>query len=144
MALNPKLSDVAVNAKVDAMTALLAGGYLQLYDGAQPTTADTAVGAQVCLATLVFGTPAFGAAVAGVAAANAISPDTDANAAGTAAWYRCFKAGGHTPGADDGTRVCDGSIAATGGTANIIMNSTSIAIHAEVDVDSFSLTDDKG
>lgn len=142
MSLNPKFGNAGVNAELDALTALLDGGYLQIYSGTQPATADTAVGAQVCLATLQFGTPAFGAAAAGVAAANAVTPDTDADATGTATWYRCFKAAGHTPGADDGTRVCDGSAGV--GTFNLALNSAAIQIHAEVDVDSFSLTVSKG
>jgi hypothetical protein len=130
----PRLSDVAVSAEIDALTALLDGGFLDIYDGIQPATADTAITTQVLLASLGFGTPAFGAGVAGVATANAITPDSDANATGTASWYRCFKS-------DHTTVVTDGSVAASG--ANINMASVSIVQHATVSLPSFSLTASK-
>jgi hypothetical protein len=50
MALNPKLSNAAANAAADAACVLVNTGYLRIYDGTQPTSADTAVGAQVLLA----------------------------------------------------------------------------------------------
>ena len=56
------LSNANVQAQGDAMVALLSNGYLRIYSGAQPATADTAVpGAQVLLAELRFNTPAAGA-----------------------------------------------------------------------------------
>jgi len=142
MALTPKLSNVAANAEVDALTALLNGGYLEIYAGTQPTDADTAISGQTNLATLTFGTPAFGAGVAGVATANAIGADTDANATATATWYRLFQSG-HTPGSGDEAlkRVADGSIGTS--SANLNLNSTAIQIHATVAVDSFTLTASK-
>jgi hypothetical protein len=127
----PRLSDVAVNAEIDALTALLNGGFIDFYDGSQPATADTAISTQVRLASLSFGTPAFGAGVAGVAVANAITPDSDADATGTASWYRCWKS-------DHTTSVTDGSIGTSG--ANINMATTSIVQHATVTLPSFSLT----
>ena len=53
MALNPKFTDLAVNTKADAQSALLNSGYLEIYDGTQPATADTTKGVAVNLATLV-------------------------------------------------------------------------------------------
>lgn len=130
----PRLSNVAVNAEIDALTALLNGGFLDIYDGTQPATADTAVTTQVLLASLSFGTPAFGAGVAGVATANAITPDSDANATGTASWYRCYKS-------DHTTGVTDGSVDTTN--ANVNIANTSIAQHSTVSLLSFSLTASK-
>jgi len=103
MALNPKLADAAVNAEADAVCALLNTGKLRIYDGTQPASADDAIGAQILLAELIFGNPAFGSPSAGVATANAISADTNADATGTATWFRCLKS--------DLTKVYDGSIA---------------------------------
>jgi hypothetical protein len=130
MALSPKLSTTSVNAEADAVCALLNGGKLQIYDGAQPATADDAIGTQVLLAELTFGNPAFASASGGVAQANAIPPDTDANATGAAAWFRCLKS--------DLTKVYDGSVGTSG--CNLNLNSTAIQIHAAVSVDSFSFT----
>jgi hypothetical protein len=135
MALNPKYSNAAVNAKADAQSALLNSGFLDIYDGAQPATADTAVGAQVKLARLTFANPAFGAAVAGVATANAIGSDSSADATGTAAWFRAWKSDGTTV-------VCDGSVGTSG--CNLNLNSVALSAGAAVGVTSLVLTENKG
>jgi hypothetical protein len=135
MALNPKLSNVSANAEVDAMAALLNAGFLDIYDGAQPADGDTAIGAQVKLARCTFGNPAFGAGVAGVATANAITGDSSADASGTATWYRCLKT-------DGTTKVQDGSVGTA--TSNLVLNSVAISSGAAVAVDSFLLTASKG
>lgn len=134
MALNPKLSNAAANAAADAVVALANNGYLRIYDGTQAADADTAVGAQVLLAELRFGAPAFGASAAGVATANAITPDSSANATGTATWFRVLKS--------DGTTVLwDGSIGTA--TANLILNSVAISSGAAVSVSAFTYTQSK-
>lgn len=139
MALNPQLSNEGASAAADATCALLNTGYLRIYDSTgtgQPATADTAVSTQVLLAELRFASTAFGAASNGVATAGTITSDTDANATGTATWFRCLKSNGTSS-------VFDGSIAATGGTADLILNSTAIQIHAQVDVTALTYTQAK-
>lgn len=134
MALNPKLSNAAANAAADAVCVLANSGKLRIYDGAQPATADTAVGAQVLLAELTLNATAFGAAVAGVATANAITSDSDADATGTAAWFRVLKS--------DGTTVLfDGSVGTA--SANLNLNTTSIVQHAAVAVSALTYTQQK-
>ena len=135
MALNPKLTDLAATTEADAVAALLNNGWLRLYSGAQPSTADEAVSSQVVLAELRFGNPAFGAASDGVAAANAIAGDASANAAGTATWFRCFESDGATP-------VFDGSVGTSN--SNVVLNSAEISAGAPVDVTSFTFTAQKG
>ena len=135
MALNPKRTDAAANAAADAMAVLLDGGYLRIYDGAQPADASTAITTQVLLAELRFGTPAFGAAVAGVATANAITGDSAADATGTAAWFRALKSDGTTV-------VTDGTVGT--GTNDLVINSTSIAAGVTVSVSAFTITESKG
>ena len=135
MALNPKFSNLAVNTAGDAVGPLLNNGYLRLYDGTQAATADTAVGSQVLLAELRFNATAFGAAVAGVITANAVTQDSAANATGTATWYRCLKS-------DGSSVVCDGSVGTAG--ADCVLNSTAIQVNAAVSVTSFTLTVPKG
>jgi hypothetical protein len=93
MAHNVTVAALSVNAMADAVATRCNGGTIKIYDGAQPATADTAVGAQVLLATCTFGSPAFGAAVAGVATANSITQDASADASGTAAWFRVLSSG---------------------------------------------------
>lgn len=134
MALDPRLSNEAVNAEVDALAALLNTGYLRIYDGSIPTNADTAVGAQVLLAELRFNATAFGAGVAGVATANAITSDASANATGTATWFRALKSNGTSS-------ILDGSVGTA--TSNLVLNSVAIQSGATVSVTSFTLTASK-
>ena len=90
MALNTQLSNEAVNAEGDALGALLNNGYLRIYDGSQPATANTAVSSQVLLAELRFNATAFAATSGGVMTANAITAESSANASGTASWFRAL------------------------------------------------------
>lgn len=135
MALNPKYSNVCVNAEADAIGGALDLGYLRVYDGSQPATADTAIGAQNLLAELRFNADAFPAAVDGVLTANAITSDPSANATGTASWARIL--------ASDGTTTYfDGSVGTA--TSNIVLNTTAIVTAAVVSCSSLTLTVSKG
>ena len=134
MSLNLKLSNATVNAEADAHSALLNSGYLRIYDGTQPTNADTAIGAQVLLAELRFGATAFAAASGGVATANTLTSDSSANASGTATWYRTLKSDGTTV-------VSDGSVGTSG--ANLNLNSVAITAGAAVDCTAFVFTQPK-
>lgn len=135
MALNAKRSDLAANAAADAMAALCNGGYLRIYDGAQPANADTPVGAQVLLAELSFADPAFAVAVAGLASANPIQSDLVANATGLAAWFRVFRA-------DGASAVWDGSVGVAD--ADLVVNSANFQAGARIDVTALTLTELKG
>jgi hypothetical protein len=135
MALNPKYSDTMVNAEANAVGDALNSGYIRIYDGTQPTNADTAVGAQVLLAELRFGADAFGAASGGTITANAITDDSSANATGTATWARIL--------ASNGTTVWfDGSVGTS--SANVILNTTSIVSGAVVSCSSLTFSVSKG
>jgi hypothetical protein len=134
MALNPKLSNAGANAAADAVSDLLDNGYLRIYDGAQPTDADTAIGAQVLLAELRFNATSAPAAVAGVLTFSAITADSSANATGTAAWFRALKS-------DGTTAVFDGTVGTSG--ANLNLNSIAIQSGAAVSVSSFTYTQAK-
>jgi hypothetical protein len=139
MALNPFFADATAEAGLNAETALFNNGYLRIYNGSQPTDANTAVGAQTLLSTLRLGATAFGASVASgtaptrvvVATANAITSDTDAAATGTASWFRVLKS-------DGSTVVMDGSVGTSG--CDLDLASTSIVAGETVQVNSFTLT----
>lgn len=131
MAKNTQLSNAVANAQANALGALCNNGFIDIYDGAQPTNADTGIGAQVLLASLVFGATAFGSAAAGVITANAITADASANASGTAAWARIFQS-------DHSTVVMDVSVGTSN--ANIILNSVSISAGVAVSISSFTHT----
>src|SRR5204862_479775 len=100
-----RLSASAASTAADALCALLNGGSVRIYTAPRPATADTAITTQTLLASPIFGSPAFSAAVAGLATAHAVTHDTDAAASGTASWARFVTSGGAT--------VFDGSVGTT-------------------------------
>jgi hypothetical protein len=135
MAANPKFSNLCVNGEADFIGVAADSGYIRIYDGAQPTNADTAVSGQVLLAELRFGADAFPAASAGVLTANAITSDASADATGTAAWARILKS--------DGTSVLmDGTVGTS--SANVVINSVAISAGAVVSCSSLTITISKG
>lgn len=125
------LANIAANAEADAFSDLLDNGYLRIYSGVRPATADTALGANTLLAELRVANPASGAAVAGVVTFSPVTSDTAADATGTATFYRAFKS--------DGTSaVVDGSVGTAG--TDMTINSTAIQSGAQVDVTSWTHT----
>lgn len=134
MANNFKLTNAAASAAADAVCTQCNSGKLRIYDGAQPSAADDAITTQVLLAELTFGNPAFAASVNGVATANAISPDTSADATGVAAWFRAMKS-------DGTTKVFDGSVGTSG--ADLNLNSVNIGQGAQVSVTALTDTQPK-
>lgn len=130
---NAKRSNLAANAAVDAMAALLNDGWMDIYSGVQPASGDDAP-AGTRLAALRFGNPAFQAGVAGIATANAITSDADADASGAATWYRLTKS-------DHTTAVQDGSVATSN--ANLVLDNVAIVIHTLVAVSAFALRENK-
>lgn len=129
MALNTQLSNTAVNAMADALSALLDNGYLRIYDGTQPATADTAVSTQVLLAELRFSADSAPAASGGLLTFSSITSDSSANATGTASWFRALKSDGTTV-------VMDGSVGTS--SANMVIATTSISSGQTVSCSSFT------
>lgn len=129
MPLNTQLADATVNGQADNLSARLNNGYLLIYDGTQPATADTAITSQVLLAELRFNATAAPAAVSGLITFNAITADSSANATGTASWYRCLSSDGTTV-------VMDGSVGTS--SSNMILPTTSIVAGVQVGVTSFT------
>ena len=116
-----QLSDASANAAANVVTALVDGGYLRIYSGAQPASAnDPAIG--TLLVELPFSSPAYQSAVGGIAASNTISAAV-ALATGTAGWYRVVKA-------NVTTVVFDGSV----GTSDSNLNLNSVAIQVGITV----------
>ncbi len=117
MALSTRISNEAASAELDAFTTLLDGGRLDVYDGAQPASADTPVAGQRLLVSLSLGNPSYGPAVGGVAELAAPVSGLCV-ATGIATWYRLAKS--------DGAPVEDGSV----GLSDCNLNLTSAAIIA--------------
>jgi len=126
MSNNTKTSAVSRNLALNAAFDVLNSGKLKIYSTPQPTDADTALGAQVLLASLAFGVTAFAAAASGSKTANAITDDADADAGGTAAWGTLTKS--------DDTRVTDFTVGTSG--CDLNLNTVTIVQHADVAVTS--------
>jgi len=131
MSANLKMSNASVDAQASALATLADNGYLRIYDGTQPASADTAITTQVLLAELRLNATAFGAPSSGVLTANAITPDSSADASGTATWYRVFKSDGTTP-------LWDNNISTS--SAGLIMTTTTITAGMIVGVDTLTHT----
>lgn len=132
MALNPKTSIASRNLALNAAFDILNNGHLLIYDGTQPTDADTALGAQVLLADLILGATAFAAASSASKAANAITQDSSANNTGTASWATLVVSTRATTG------TMDMSVGTSG--ANLNLNSVAISSGAAVSVSSLTIT----
>jgi hypothetical protein len=131
MALNTQLADAAANAACNALAALVNGGSIKFYSGAQPANGNTAPTGTL-LATLPLNTTAFGAAAAGVAPM-ATSPNpvqASASQSGTAG-YACF--------CDSGGAVKWMVSVGTSG-CNLNMGTTSITSGATVQVTSYTFS----
>jgi len=129
---------------ISAVSAILPSfnnGYLDIFDGTAPATADTPITTQVRLASLRFASPAFGAPFAVFtgqwfiqALANFLTPDLDADASGTAAWYRAFRSD-HTTVIQDGDCVSPPAVV-----GNLILDpTTSILIHQKIGMTAMSI-----
>jgi hypothetical protein len=126
---NTQLGSAAINAQADALAALLNDGFLCIYSGAQPASADAPLDSQKALALLRFGTPAADAAADGVVKFHAIA-SAQAKATGTATWFRTYRADQKTP-------VFDGTADQESAAPNLSLSTCEIAAGALVTVSRF-------
>jgi hypothetical protein len=126
-----KVSTQAASLKADAFGTALNGGFIEVYQGVKPATANAALGGALLLGVLTFGNPAFGAAVAGLITANAITKDAAADNTGTAQFYRLFQSDGTTP-------MGDGTCGLTGSGSDLEMPNTSITAGGEITCTGFT------
>lgn len=113
LALRNTMVDI-IGPTVDAGAS---AGFLRIYDGVQPPTGGAVT---ALLAELTMGDPSFAAAVSGTIVGNAITPDSSANASGTATWYRIVDS--------DSNQVIDGPIADLNLNTNTIVAGVAVAI----------------
>lgn len=120
------LSTAARNAKLNALNAFLgASPLLRIYSGTPPGSANSALTTNTQLAEMVMNATPFGAASNGTMTANAIAPDTSADAAGLASFYRVYLA-------DGTTSVVQGVVGTS--VADLVINTTSIVAAGPVSV----------
>ena len=128
MASNVKAANACVNAQATAIAALLAGGYLRIYDGSQPAAADMAA-AGTLLAELRFPSPA-GTVANGVLTIGTIESDVSANATGTPTWFRALSS--------DLTPVVDGSAGVRA--TDCVLSDSTITSGGSVGVEAMAIT----
>jgi hypothetical protein len=128
MALNTQLANATVNGQGDNLSARLNTGYLRIYSGTQPATADTALAGNTLLAELRFSATAAPATSGGLITFNAITSGTAGNT-GTATFFRALSSDGTTV-------VMDGSVGTSA--ANLVLNSVAISSGATVSVSAFT------
>ena len=131
MAKSTGWTNAARNLMADGVDGEFNNGYLRIYSGTRPATPATAITTQVLLAELRFANPAAASVTNGVITFDTISPDTSANATGTASWARCLKS-------DGTTAVCDMNVGTSD--ANIIVTTTAISAGVQVSVTSATVT----
>jgi hypothetical protein len=129
MASNLKASNACVNAEAASIAALLAGGYLRLYNGTQPATVDTAASGTL-LAELRFPSPV-GTVVNGVLTIGTVTGDISANATGNPTWFRALGANGTTAVVDGSAGIAD---------ADCVLTEATITMGGTVGVESMVIT----
>ena len=136
MALNPYLTKATGQAALDAIVDRLdagGAGTIKIYSGTQAANADTALGAQVLLATLTYSATAYGAASNAdptVATAAAITSDSSADATNTATWARHASGGA--------TTIFDCSVGTA--TSDIIFNTAAFVTGAVIAITALTVT----
>jgi hypothetical protein len=122
------------NARLNSMTTLYNSGTIEVRTGSAPTnTTDSDSG--TLLATLAFGATAFASASSGTMSANAITPDSLADAAGTPGHYRVKQNG-------TGTVLEQGSCGVTANsTSGDLQFNQDIALGGEVSISAWTYTE---
>ena len=131
MNLSNDSASAACNGLVDRCD-VSGAGKLKLYTATKAVDANTAVGLQTELAVFKLGNPAFGAAVNGVATANAITPVT-AGADGDAVWFRVYNY-------NSSAILWDGTVSAAGGGGDLILSSVILSTGGSVSISSWTVT----
>lgn len=137
MANNPRITNAAAIAAVDAVVDLVDGGvsngYIECRTGAQPAGADSAATGTL-LGTLNMSDPAFGAgadaAPGGRATANSVTGDTSADATGTIGYCRVYDSAG--------TAIFDGEAGTSG--ADFNFDSVSVTAGGAINLTSMTVT----
>lgn len=129
MAKNTRLADDVVDAQANVLGEMLSDGFIDIYDGVQPESANDSVPKQATLCvSLRFGSPAFGQAQKGIISANAIASGVAVSTVTNATWARVFRS-------DHKTKVMDVSVGMKD--ANIILPTTNIVRGVTVQCSSF-------
>lgn len=134
MAADPKISYDATDVMMQALADTLDAGKLRIYESgsAPPTNADDAI-AGTLLAELTLNATMETSVTNGVITAAAITSDSDANAAGTADYFRIWDAAGTTC-------YFQGTAGEAADTTDMTLDDKAITLHATVACSALTLT----
>lgn len=91
------MTNLAVETEANAFARLMDDGFIDIYSGPQPATADTPLNGQVMAVSLSFSKPAFAPSLAGELIANSIRGGEAENSVELATWARIYRADHKTP-----------------------------------------------
>ena len=136
MASNFRISAAARTAACDAIVDLVdsggAAGTLEVSTGSPPT-APASADSGTPLGTCTFTYPnAFGAASAGVATAASITPDSSADASGTAGHFRIKNS--------SGTVIMQGTAGNAAATPDLVFDNSAIVFGGQISITSLTVT----
>lgn len=104
---------------------------LNIYGGAEPATAGTALAGQPLLAAVPLPAPGMGVAANGTVDKVGVWQDLSNDAGGTASFFRLI---------DNGGNVIQGSVTATGGTGDMQVNNINFVQNGEFTITALSFT----
>lgn len=126
--------DAACNAMVDRIDGGSGAGTIAIRTGSPPTNvSDASTG--TLLGTCTFSATAFGASSSGVATANSISSDTDADASGDAGHFRIYRGA-----AADTAAEAQGTAGESGDTPDMTFDNKSIVAGGTIAISSMTWT----
>jgi hypothetical protein len=131
MAHDLKISNALAIIEADAAKVRFNNGYLRIYQGTKPASADDTPTGCTLLAELRFAATAYVSQVNGLITMAALTPEDSALAGGTADWYRALESDGTTP-------IADGTCGLGGGGYDCEMATTTIVIGQEVSCTTFT------
>lgn len=125
------ITDGVRNGGVEGATDLFNSGVINVYAGAVPANAGTALTGQTLLAEVTLGATAFGAPSAGsVSLAGVPLSDNSINASGTASFFRMV--------GTVGTNVLQGTVGTSA--SDMIVDNTSFVLGGVFTINSMSVT----
>lgn len=125
------LKTAILTAVNDALNAGSGPATIKLYTGTKPTSPDTAVTTQTLLGTLTCSDPA-GTVASGSLTFGTVTPDSSADASGTASWLRIADSAG--------VAVIDLDVTVTGAGGAAQMNTTSVVVGGPITAPSVVIT----
>lgn len=130
-----KISTTLADAKLAAVTTACNSGFIRIYSGTEPATANTALSGNTLLAELTFAATSFGAPTTSgsdrMITANTITQDSTADADGTATFFRAMQSNGTTT-------VFQGTVGTSGQQLNL--SATNIVSGGVVSITSMTYT----